>query len=190
MISNVFIVWVFCNLTWSVLPSKQEIMCRSDNGDPRSLSGDAHARPVSRLAGLWKDIRQALAGSQRDFTEGSIGRAILLLSIPMVLELTMESVFAIVDIYFVSKLGSDAVATVGLTESMLTIVYSIGMGLSVAATAVVAGRTGQKDPEGASVAAVQAIMVGFIISVPIMFLGIFGSKMLLRSMGASASMIT
>jgi putative MATE family efflux protein len=165
-------------------------MCRSDNTESSSLSGNAQKQPESRPPGLWKDIGQALAGSQRDFTEGSIGRAILLLAIPMVLELAMESVFAIVDIFFVSKLGSDAVATVGLTESMFTIVYSIGMGLSVAATAVVARRTGEKDPEGASVAAVQAITVGFTVSVPIMLLGVFGSKMLLRSMGASNSMIT
>ena len=111
------------------------------------------------------------------------------MSIPMVLELAMESVFAIVDIFFVSKLGSDAVATVGLTESIFTIVYSICMGLSVAATAVVARRTGEKDPEGASIAAVQAIIAGFIVSVPIMFLGIFGSRILLQSMGASDSVI-
>jgi putative MATE family efflux protein len=165
-------------------------MCRSDNTDPGSLSGDAHTQPAHYLAGLWKDVRQALAGSQRDFTEGSIGRAILVLAIPMVLELAMESVFAIVDIFFVSRLGSDAVATVGLTESMFTVVYSICMGLSVAATAVVARRTGEKDSEGASVAAVQAISVGFIVSMPIMFLGIFGSRILLRAMGASASVIS
>ncbi|MHC4228256.1 MAG: MATE family efflux transporter [Planctomycetota bacterium] len=165
-------------------------MCRSDNTEPCALSGDAQTQPGNRLAGLWRDIRQALRGSERDFTKGSIGKAILLLSIPMVLELAMESVFAIVDIFFVSRLGSDAVATVGLTESMLTIVYSIGMGLSVAATAVVARRTGEKDPEGASVAAVQAIMAGFIVSVPIMLLGIFGSRTLLQLMGASTSIIT
>lgn len=164
-------------------------MCRSDNLEPCGLTGDASARPGSLPAGLWQDIRQALAGSERDFTEGSIGRAILVLSIPMVLELVMESVFAVVDIFFVSKLGSDAVATVGLTESMLTIVYSIGMGLSVAATAVVARRTGEKNPQGASVAAVQAIIAGIVVSVPIMFLGIFGSKALLQLMGASASIV-
>ena len=164
-------------------------MCRSDNTEPRAPSDDHQMRPVNRPAGPWKDIWRALAGSQRDFTEGSLGKAILLLSIPMVLELAMESVFAIVDIFFVSKLGSDAVAAVGLTESVFTIVYSICMGLSVAATAVVARRTGEKDPEGASVAAVQAITVGFIVSVPIMFLGVFGSKTLLQAMGASDSVI-
>ena len=164
-------------------------MCRSNNTERNGLSGDSRTPSVDGLGRLWKDIRLSLAGSQRDFTEGTIGRAILLLSIPMVLELAMESVFAIVDIFFVSKLGSDAVATVGLTESIFTIVYSICMGLSVAATAVVARRTGEKDPEGASIAAVQAIIAGFIVSVPIMFLGIFGSRILLQSMGASDSVI-
>ncbi len=138
---------------------------------------------------LWKDIRESIAGSQRDFTEGGIGRAILLLSIPMVLELVLESVFAVVDIFFVSRLGADAVATVGTTESMLTIVYAVAIGLSMSATAIVARRTGEKDHAGAAVAAMQAIAVGFMISLPIMLLGIFAGPDLLALMGVSATIV-
>src|SRR5262245_63490502 len=94
---------------------------------------------------FWSTIRESLAGSHRVYTDGDIGRAILLLAIPMVLELALESVFAVVDVFFVSRLGADAVATVGLTESMLTIVYAAMAGLSVGATATVARRVGERD---------------------------------------------
>lgn len=142
-----------------------------------------------RWKALFRDIREAIGGSQRDFTEGSIGKAILLLSIPMVLELVMESVFAVVDIFFVSKLGAEAVATVGLTESMMTIIYAIGIGFSMAATAIIARRTGEKNSEGAAIAAVQSILVAIIVSVPFLALGILGAKSLLALMGASQGII-
>ncbi|HEV8080283.1 MAG TPA: MATE family efflux transporter, partial [Chitinophagaceae bacterium] len=110
-------------------------------------------------------IKDAIAGKQQDFTTGSIRKAIFMLAIPMILEMCMESVFAVVDIFFVSKLGSNATATVGLTESVLTIIYSIAIGLSMAATAMVARRVGEKNPEGAAKAGAQAIMVALTLSI-------------------------
>jgi putative MATE family efflux protein len=143
----------------------------------------------SRIKLLWKDITAAIKGTEEDYTTGSIWRAILLLSIPMVLEMLMESVFAIVDIFFVSKLGAGAVATVGLTESMLTIVYAVSIGLAMATTAIVARRIGEKNPASAAVATVQAIISGIIISFFLGLLGIFYSSGLLRLMGASPDVI-
>jgi putative MATE family efflux protein len=144
---------------------------------------------LAKMAELWQDIVESVKGSQRNYTEGSIGKAILLLSIPMVLELVMESIFAVADIFFVSKLGSDAVATVGTTESIMTIVYAIGIGLSMSATAIVARRTGEKKPEGAAIAAVQAIWVSILAALPIALLGFFYSKELLSLMGMSDAII-
>src|ERR1700745_4025531 len=109
---------------------------------------------------LWKSIREAVRGSHRDFTTGSLNRAILLLAIPMVLEMVLESLFAVVDVFWVGRLGADAVATVGLTESLLSLVFAVGLGLSLSTTAMVARRIGEKDPRGASVAGVQAILLG------------------------------
>lgn len=142
----------------------------------------------TRLKPLWINIKEAIAGSDRDFTSDSIGKALFILSIPMILEMIMESVFAVVDIYFVSKLGSDAVATVGITESSMTIVYAIGMGLSTATTALVARRIGEKRSEKAGVAAFQAIVAGLCVSLAITIPGIIYAKEFLILMGASEEM--
>jgi len=143
----------------------------------------------SKLKNIWKDVRESIAGTQQDFTEGRIGRAILLLAIPMVLEMAMESLFAVVDVFFVARLGADAVATVGLTEALLTLVFAVAWGMSMSTTAMVARRIGEKDSAGAAVAAVQAIGVGVAISVPIGILGIIFAPKLLALMGASPNII-
>src|SRR6202166_2153823 len=120
---------------------------------------------ISRSARLFAAIREAVGGTRQDFTEGSLGRAILLLAVPMVLEMAMESLFGVVNIFFVARLGSDAASAVGVTESILTIVYTVAMGLSMDTTATVARRIGEKDPAGARASAAQAIGAGIIISV-------------------------
>ena len=134
-------------------------------------------------------IREAVLGTQRDYTEGSIGRAIVLLSIPMVLEMAMESLFGIVNVFWVSRLGADAIATVGLTESLLTIIFGVALGLSTATIAMVARRIGEKNPAGAAIVAVQSIILGLVISIPIAALGILFSVKLFRMMGASPEVI-
>jgi putative MATE family efflux protein len=143
----------------------------------------------SSIHGFFQDLREAIAGSERDFTQIPLSKAIVLLSIPMVLEMIMESVFALVDIFFVSRLGAEAVATVGITESLMTLIYAIGIGLSVGTTALVSRRIGEKRPEEASVAAVQAIFTGIMVSLIFSAAGIFFAKDLLRLMGASAETI-
>src|SRR5215469_18602445 len=110
-------------------------------------------------------LREAIAGTHQDFTEGSLSRGIALLAVPTVLEMMMESTFGIVDAFWVARLGADALATVGLTESLLVLIFSIALGLSMAATATVARRIGEKDSEGASVAAVQAIGCGVVVAI-------------------------
>jgi putative MATE family efflux protein len=134
-------------------------------------------------------LRQSLSGEHQDFTTGSIRRAVILLSIPMILEQCMESVFAIVDIFFVGRLGQDAVTTVGLTESVLTLVYSVAIGLSMAATAMVARRVGEKNPEGASHAAAQSIIIGLVLTVVISVAGSLLAPHILGIMGAVPSTV-
>ena len=138
---------------------------------------------------LWQSIREALRGSHQDYTTGSLNRSILLLAIPMVLEMVLESLFAVVDVFWVSRLGADAIATVGLTESVLTLVFAVGMGLGMSTTAMVARRIGEKDADGAAVSAVQAIFLGllasFVLGIPFLLL----ARQLLGLMGASPAII-
>jgi putative MATE family efflux protein len=133
----------------------------------------------------WEDIRAALRGARHNYTEGPIGRALLMLAVPMVLETLMESLFAVVDVFFVAKLGADAVATVGLTETMLYIIYSIAIGLGIGATAIVSRRIGEKDIDGAARAGVQAIILGVVIAGLIAVVGTMLSPFLLQSLGGS-----
>ena len=139
--------------------------------------------------GVWSTVREALHGSSQDFTEGALGRAVVLLAIPMVVEMLMESVFAVTDIFFVSKLGAAPVAAVGLTESMLAVVYALAMGLGTAVTAVVARRIGEKDPDGAAYAAAQGVCLGLLAAVVLGSLGSVFAPNLLRLMGASPDVL-
>ena len=139
---------------------------------------------------LWTTVRESLAGShQGSYTDGSIDRAIVLLAIPMVLELVLESVFAVVDVFFVSRLGPDAIATVGLTEAMMTLIYAVAMGLGMGATATVARRMGERDPDGAARAAVQAIAIGLLFAAPLGLFGFSFARPILALMGASPNVL-
>lgn len=139
--------------------------------------------PAPKLT-IWQELKDAIRGSEADYTQIGLKRAIFLLAVPMILELVMESTFAVVDIYFVGKLGASAVATVGLTETYLFLLYSIGMGLSMAVTAIIARRVGEKKAEDAGVSAVQSIFLALLASAPFTLAGIFFAKDLLALMGA------
>lgn len=140
---------------------------------------------LNRLAQIWADLKLAARGTRHDYTQGPIGRAIFLLAVPMVLEMVMESIFAVVDVFWVAKLGASAIATVGLTESMMAIVYTLAFGLAIGATATVARRIGEKNPDAAAHAAVQAIALGLLVSGVLGVLGAIFAPDLLRIMGAS-----
>ena len=139
--------------------------------------------------GIWATLREAIRGAEIDYTTAPVGRAVILLSVPMVLEMAMESIFAVADVFWVAHLGADAVATVGLTESMLTIIYTAAMGLSIGATALVARRTGEHDPEGAAHAAGQSILLGLAVAAAIAVLAAPNADALLRLMGASETVV-
>jgi putative MATE family efflux protein len=140
--------------------------------------------PLPPRGSLWQELGNAIRGTEADYTQVSLKRAIFLLAIPMILELVMESTFAIVDIFFVSKLGASAIATVGLTETYLFLLYSVAMGLAMSVTAIVARRIGEKNKTGAAISAVQAIIIAFLVSIPFAIAGIFFAKDLLVLMGA------
>src|SRR5271165_7006031 len=138
---------------------------------------------------LWSSLREALRGSHQDFTAGSLNRAIFLLAVPMVLEMVLESLFAVVDVFWVARLGPDSVATIGLTESMLSLVFAVAMGLSLSTTAMVARRIGEKDPADAAVAAVQAIILGLAVSLAVGIPCFVFAPRLLGLMGASPAIV-
>jgi len=142
-----------------------------------------------RTPGIWSSLREAVMGTSQDFTEGSMARAIILLAVPMVLEMSMESLFGVVDVFWVSRLGADAVATVGLTETSLTLIFVIALGLSMGATALVARRIGEKDERAAGLVAVQAIIVGLVVSAATAIFGYFFAPNLLHIMGGSDSVV-
>lgn len=142
------------------------------------------------LQRIYRIIRQSLNGEEQDYTQGSISKAVVLLAIPMILELSLESVFAVVDIFFVSKLGENAIATVGLTESVITIIYSVSIGLSTAATAIVARRIGEKNPEAAAHAGAQSLIIAFILTLVVSTIGFIFADDILRFMGASEDVVS
>jgi putative MATE family efflux protein len=139
--------------------------------------------------GAWATIKLALTGKELEFTTGPIGRAIVLLAIPMVLEMVMESVFALTDAFFVSRLGTDAVATVGLTEAMISILFAVAIGSGMATTAMVARRIGEKDTARARVVAAQSILLGLLLTVVVALPGVIFAKDLLRLMGGTPDLI-
>ncbi len=157
----------------------------TDQGHLANAAVAAAARPRAAARAV-RLVREALRGTRQDYTEGPIGRALVLLAVPMVLETLLESLFAVVDIFFVAHLGADAIATVGLTESMMSLIYAVAVGLGIGAAAIVARRIGEHDAARASHAGAQAILLGILVSLPIAILGITAAPGLLRLLGASA----
>jgi putative MATE family efflux protein len=156
-------------------------MSAFDTSAPETAGGKAHT--------FWGSVWEALRGSHQDYTSGSLNRTILLLAIPMVLEMVLESLFAVVDVFWVGRLGADAVATVGITETLLALVFAIGLGVALSTTAMVARRIGEKDPEDAAISAVQAIVLGLVISVVLGAAGWLAAPHLLQLMGASPEIV-
>jgi len=145
--------------------------------------------PTPLPTGLWPTIRAAVRGTRIDYTTAPVGQAVILLAVPMVMEMAMESIFAVADVFWVAHLGADAVATVGLTESMMTMIYTAALGLSIGATALVARRTGEHDPEGAALAAGQSVVLGLFIAAAIGLLAAPFAPTLLRLMGATDDVV-
>ena len=155
-----------------------------------SSPSDVITTPPAPVPSVWAAIRESLAGAHgRDFTEGPIGRSIFILAVPMVLEMVMESIFAVVDVFVVAHLGAEAVATVGITESMMSLLYALAMGLSIGAGAMVARRIGEKNAEGAAHTAAQVILFGAALSAVVGVLGILFAPQLLGVMGGSSAVL-
>ncbi len=148
-----------------------------------------HSKNNISIKQFFQYFKLAISGKEQDFTSGSIRRAVFMLSVPMILEMLMESIFAIVDIMYVSQISVNAVATIGLTESVITLVYAVAIGLSMAATAVVARRVGEKDIKGAKNAAVQVIFLGVIMASIVSVIGIIYPKEILQLMGGESDLI-
>lgn len=144
------------------------------------------ASPEPERRSMWRELRDAIRGTGADYTKIPLRRAVFLLAVPMVLELVLESTFAVVDIWFVSRLGASAVATVGLTETLLFLLYAIGMGLAMAVTAVVARRIGEDRRDEAAITAIQAVWIALLASLPFAVVGVVFAQDLLRLMGADA----
>ncbi|MGH7784529.1 MAG: MATE family efflux transporter, partial [Candidatus Binatia bacterium] len=138
---------------------------------------------------FWSILREAVSGTERDFTQGSLRAAIFILAVPMIIEMMAESLFAIVDIFFVSRLGSNSVAVVSITESMMYLIYSVAIGLSIGATATVARRIGEKDTEGAAKAATHSIYLGVFASLVLGAIGVIFAPVFLRLMGADETVV-
>jgi putative MATE family efflux protein len=160
-------------------------MSQSFHDQPPGTEISAAAVP----SGIWPTLRDAVRGTPIDFTTAPVGRAVIMLSVPMVVEMAMESIFAVADVFWVAHLGADAVATVGLTESMLTMIYTVAMGLSIGATAMVARRIGEQDPAGAARAAGQSIILGVLLAAAIAGLCAPAAPTLLRVMGATQEVV-
>ncbi|KAA3619658.1 MAG: MATE family efflux transporter [Calditrichaeota bacterium] len=144
---------------------------------------------LDRFQFYWRNIIDALKGSEIDYTNAHLNQAIILLSVPMVLEMAMESIFVLVDVFWVARIGTDAVAAVGLTDASISLIYAVSHGLAMAVTAVVARRIGEKDPAGAGRNAAQAIWLGIVASIPGFLVGIFMPEKILMWMGASPEVI-
>jgi putative MATE family efflux protein len=149
----------------------------------------ASQAPANAPVGAWATLREAVRGSSLDYTTAPVGRSIVMLAVPMVMEMAMESIFVVADVFWVAHLGADAVATVGLTESMLTMVYTLAMGLSIGATAIVARRIGEHDADGAARAGVQSILLGVGVSAVLGVVGAWQAPALLRLMGATPEVV-
>ena len=133
---------------------------------------DNETTGITPKQSIWQALKDAISGTEADYTQISLNKAIFLLAVPMILELVMEATFAVVDIYFVGKLGASAVATVGLSETFLFLLFSVAMGLATAVTAIIARRIGEKKEEDAGKSAVQSIFLGILASIPFAILGI------------------